>query len=148
MFAMVRSHKSDVDSLSFLELYCILKVTLLCHCHWGHLFWLDYILDISVRKKVQSFVHFTCWWPEMNMDLCQGDEQSSDCVRKVLSHLTKWKPWHIPSEVWQRIHTDYRRLFFNKCHSPEASGSNFKWSEQFHCICKLRIHIGCSSENL
>ncbi|VDO85688.1 unnamed protein product [Schistosoma margrebowiei] len=64
-------------------------------------------------EKMKSLARLTCWWPEMNADICRT---ANNCEKRhqLKSHPLKWTPWPVSSEAWQRIHADYSGPFLGK----------------------------------
>ncbi|CAI2735531.1 unnamed protein product [Schistosoma spindalis] len=57
-------------------------------------------------EKMKSLARLTCWWPEINADICRTANNCEKCHKLKHQH-SKWTLWPVSSEAWQRIHADY-----------------------------------------
>ncbi|CAH8542619.1 unnamed protein product [Schistosoma intercalatum] len=81
-------------------------------------------------EKMKSLARLTCWWPEINADICRTANNCEKC-RQLKSHPSKWVPWPVSSEAWQRIHADYCGPFLGKYYALVVIDSFSKWPEVF-----------------
>ncbi|KAH9583538.1 hypothetical protein MS3_00007903 [Schistosoma haematobium] len=64
-------------------------------------------------EKMKSLAMLTCWWPEINADICRTANNCERC-HQFRNQPSKWTPWPVSSEAWQRIHADYCGPFLVK----------------------------------
>ncbi|CAH8653056.1 unnamed protein product [Schistosoma rodhaini] len=81
-------------------------------------------------EKMKSLARLTCWWPEINADICRTANNCEKC-HKLKSLPSKWTPWPVSSEAWQRIHADYCGPFLGKYYALVIIDSFSKWPEVF-----------------
>jgi hypothetical protein len=81
--------------------------------------------------KMKSLARLTCWWPEINEDITQRAKNCSQCINKIVSKPSKWTPWPLSCESWQRIHADYCGPFLGKYYALIIIDSFSKWPEVF-----------------
>ncbi|VDP86287.1 unnamed protein product [Echinostoma caproni] len=86
--------------------------------------------DLGI-EKMKSLARLTCWWPELNHDLNRIAKSCADCVHKTHRQPSKWTPWPVFSESWQRIHVDYCGPFFNKYYALVIVDSYSLWLEVY-----------------
>ncbi|CAH8520976.1 unnamed protein product [Schistosoma guineensis] len=81
-------------------------------------------------EKMKSLARLTCWWPEINADICRTANNCEKC-HQLKNHPSKWVPWPVSSEAWQRIHADYCGPFLGKYYALVVIDSFSKWPEVF-----------------
>ncbi|CAH8818866.1 unnamed protein product [Schistosoma curassoni] len=81
-------------------------------------------------EKMKSLARLTCWWPEINADICRTANNCEKC-HQLKNHPSKWVPWPVSSEAWQRIHADYCGPFLGKYYALVVIDSFSKWPEFF-----------------
>ncbi|KAH9582584.1 hypothetical protein MS3_00007288 [Schistosoma haematobium] len=74
-------------------------------------------------EKMKPLARLTCRWPEINADICHTANNCEKC-HQLKNHPSKWVPWLVSSEAWQRIHADYCGPFL-------VIDSFSKWPEFF-----------------
>ncbi|CAH8468843.1 unnamed protein product [Schistosoma haematobium] len=81
-------------------------------------------------EKMKSLARLICWWPEINADICRTANNCEKC-HQLKNHPSKWVPWPVSSEAWQRIHADYCGPFLGKYYALVVIDSFSKWPEVF-----------------
>ncbi|CAH8647132.1 unnamed protein product [Schistosoma intercalatum] len=81
-------------------------------------------------EKMKSLARLTCWWPEINADICRTANNCEKC-HQLKNHPSKWVPWPVSSEAWQRIHADYCGPFLGKYYALVVIDSFSKRPEVF-----------------
>ncbi|CAH8521992.1 unnamed protein product, partial [Schistosoma intercalatum] len=89
------------------------------------------VIPPSLRvEKMKSLARLTCWWPEINADICRTANNCEKC-HQLKNHPSKWTPWTVSSEAWQRIHADYCGPFLGEYYALVVIDSSSKWPEIF-----------------
>ncbi|KER24566.1 hypothetical protein T265_07798 [Opisthorchis viverrini] len=81
--------------------------------------------------KMKSLARLTCWWPELDADIARTAKDCMNCTHKIHSKSSKWIPWPLSCETWQRIHADYCGPFLNKYYALVVVDSYSRWTEVF-----------------
>ncbi|CAH8603123.1 unnamed protein product [Schistosoma intercalatum] len=79
-------------------------------------------------EKMKSLSRLTCWWAEINADICRTANNCEKC-HQLKSQPSKWTPWPVWSEAWQRVHADYCGPFQRKYYEPVVIDSFSKWPD-------------------
>ncbi|CAH8568515.1 unnamed protein product [Dicrocoelium dendriticum] len=87
-----------------------LRSAILTDLHSGHL----------GVEKMKSLARCLCWWPELNADIRRTASDCPNCKHKILRQPSKWTPWPMTCEPWQRKH-----------HALVVVDSYSKWPEVF-----------------
>jgi transposase InsO family protein len=82
-------------------------------------------------EKMKSLARCLCWWPEIDADIRRTTASCEGCQHKVLGQPSKWTPWPLACEAWQRIHIDYCGPFLQKYFALVIIDSYSKWPEVF-----------------
>ena len=82
-------------------------------------------------EKMKSLARLTCWWPELNLDLNRVAKDYSQCHHKFITQPSKWTPWPVSHEVWQRIHADYCGPFIGNYYALIIIDSYSRWPEVY-----------------
>jgi transposase InsO family protein len=82
-------------------------------------------------EKMKALARLTCWWPNLNADICRKATSCSQCHHKLKSTPSKWVPWPVSTEAWQRVHADYCGPFLNGTYALVVIDSYSKWPEVF-----------------
>ena len=82
-------------------------------------------------EKMKSLARMMCWWPTIDADICRTAKNCSECVHKTRNEPSKWIPWPISTEAWQRVHADYCGPFLNNFYALVVIDSYSKWPEVF-----------------
>ena len=82
-------------------------------------------------EKMKSLARLTCWWPELNADLCRIAKSCKDCTHKSRASPSQWTPWPMSSESWQRVHADYCGPFLDKYYALIIIDSYSRWPEVY-----------------
>ena len=82
-------------------------------------------------EKMKSLARLTCWWPELNLDLNRVAKNCSQCHHKFITQPSKWTPWPVSHEVWQRIHADYCGPFIGNYYALIIIDSYSRWPEVY-----------------
>ncbi|MBM6549361.1 RNase H-like domain-containing protein, partial [Streptococcus dysgalactiae] len=80
-------------------------------------------------QKMKSLARCLCWWPEIDADIRRKAIQCPGCQHKVLRQPSKWTPWPLSCEPWQRVHMDYCGPFLQKYYALVVIDSYSKWPE-------------------
>jgi len=81
--------------------------------------------------KMKSLARLTCWWPELDADIIHFAKNCKNCLHKIHSKPSKWIPWPVCCEAWQRIHADYCGPFLGKYYALVIIDSFSRWPEVF-----------------
>lgn len=65
------------------------------------------------------------------IDTCAKAKNCADCHHKIQHQPSKWVPWPVSTEAWQRIHADYCGPFLGKYYALVVIDSYSKWPEVF-----------------
>ena len=98
-----------------------LRVLILKDLHSGHL----------GIEKMKSLARCLCWWPEIDADIRRFASNCTKCQHKSFRQPSKWTPWPLACEAWQRIHMDYCGPFLNRYYALVIIDSYSKWPEVF-----------------
>ncbi len=82
--------------------------------------------------KMNSLARLTCWWPEIDADITRKVNSCDQCFHKIQSQPSKWTPWPVNFEPWQRIHADYCGPFLQKYYALVVVDAFSGWSEVFY----------------
>ena len=88
-----------------------------------------YILGHLGIEKMKSLARCLCWWPEMDSDIRKKASSCEGCQHKLFRQPSKWTPWPLSCNPWQRIHIDYCGIFLGKYHALVIIDSYSKWPE-------------------
>ncbi len=58
-------------------------------------------------EKMNSLARLTLWWTELDTDLARHAKNCQQCFHKKPKQPSKWSPWSMASEQWQRLHANY-----------------------------------------
>ncbi|CAH8499798.1 unnamed protein product [Schistosoma intercalatum] len=81
-------------------------------------------------EKMKPLARLICRWPEINADICRTANNCEKC-HQLKNHPSRWMPWPVSSETWQRIHADYCGPFLGKYYEVVVIDSFSKWPEVF-----------------
>lgn len=82
-------------------------------------------------EKMKSIARLTCWWPTVDADICRLAKACTNCQHKARSAPSKWIPWPVSTEAWQRVHVDYCGPFLGNVYALVVIDSFSKWPEVF-----------------
>ena len=81
--------------------------------------------------KMKSLARLTCWWPEIDSDICRTANSCLNCQHKIRNLPSKWVPWPLSTESWQRVHADYCGPFLKHYYALVVIDSFSKWPDVF-----------------
>lgn len=82
-------------------------------------------------EKMKSLARLTCWWPTIDSDICRKAKDCTKCYHKLQRAPSKWVPWPVSIDAWQRVHADYCGPFVNGKYALVIIDSFSKWPEVF-----------------